>query len=90
MSKQEKNVAERGRWLRGSRRRKENNGRESWGERGKREKWENGTWATVTISPRDRGDERQERLSDKTAHIKAVRRNKSRVAASPSVAESHP
>lgn len=56
----------------------------------KRGKWKNEMWAMVTISPCNRGDKQQERLSDKTAHIKAVKRNKSRVAANPSVAESLP
>lgn len=56
----------------------------------KRGKWKDQTWAMVTVSLCNRGDERQGRLSDKTAHIKAVKRNKSRVAANPSVAESLP
>ncbi len=46
--------------------------------------------AVVAISLCNRGDEWQERLSDKPAHIKAVKRNKSSVAANPSVAESLP
>lgn len=57
----------------------------AWVKRGKRK-----TWAMVTISLRNRRDVRQERVSDKMAHIKTVKRNKSRVAANPSVPESLP
>lgn len=64
--------------------------RESQGGKGKKENEKMKTWAMVTISLCNRRDERQERLSDKTAHIKAVKRNKSRVAANPSVGETLP
>lgn len=69
---------------------KKKHSRESQGEKGKKGKWKNKTWAVVTISLCNRRDEQQELLSDKTAHIKAVKRNKSSVAANPSVAESLP
>ena len=60
-------------WLRGSAERD----RVKRGEKGK---WKYETWATVTISPCNRRNERQERLRDTLAHINAVKRNKSRVA----------
>ncbi len=80
---------QRGKWQRGSQRRKSIAERARV-KRGKKGKWKNKTWAVVTISLCNRRDEQQELLSDKTAHIKAVKRNKSSVAANPSVAESLP
>lgn len=68
--------------------REEKNVRESWGEKGKNGKWKHEMWAMVTISLCNRRDKQQKRWSDETAHIEAVKGNKSRVAANPSVAES--
>lgn len=65
---------------------KKKNSSESQGEKGKKEKWKNEMSAVVTVSLSSREYEQQERLSDKTAHLEAVKRNKSRVAANPSVA----
>lgn len=66
------------------------NVRESWGEKGKNGKWKHEMWAMVTVSLCNRRDKQHERWSDETAHIEAVKGNKSRVAANPSVAESLP
>ena len=71
----------RGKWLRGSWRRKKSQP----AEKGEKEKRRNKMWAMVRISPCSRGEEQQERSSDETAHLEAVKRSKSRVAANPSV-----